>query len=101
MGDPGREAGTGPLVQIVWSRRALSDLLSIRAYIGRLNPLAARRMTARLQAAASGLDEHSERGRPAGSGMRELTVVPPYVIRYQVTEGTVLILRIKHGAQAV
>ena len=88
------------MVQIDRIRRALADLSSIRAYIGKFSPLAAQRMTVRPRAAASGLYDYPERGRPAGSGMRELTIVPPYVIRYRVSGGEVLILRIKHGARA-
>ena len=78
----------------------MSELSSIRAYIGQFSPLAAQRMTVRLRAAAAALRAFPERGRLAGSGMRELTIVPPYVIRYRVGQDAVVILRIKHGARA-
>ena len=88
------------MVQIVWSRRALVDLATIRTYIDQFSPLAAQRMTARLRTAAASLHAYPERGRLAGNGARELTIVPPYVIRYRTAGNEVLILRIKHGARA-
>jgi plasmid stabilization system protein ParE len=53
----------------------------------------------RLIAVADSLAEFSERGRDVGGGRREITSVWPYVIRYRVEDDTVLILRIRHGAQ--
>lgn len=88
------------MVQVGWSRRALADLAAIRTYIHQSRPLAALRMAQRLKAAAENLADNSERGRPAGpTGIRELTVIWPYVIRYKVARGVVQIVRIKHGAQ--
>ncbi len=87
------------MVQVVWSRRALADLEAIRTYIGQFNPLAAQRMVLRLRAAALGLHEHPQRGRALREDIRELTVVPPYVIRYQVAGSRVAIMRIRHGAR--
>ena len=55
-------------------------------------------MALRLIAAATSLSEQPSRGRVAGR-FRELATVPPYLIRCQVTDETVQILRIKHGAQ--
>ena len=57
-------------------------------------------MVLRLRAAALALHEQPQRGRPVAEGVRELTVVPPYVIRYHLKGSTVSIIRIKHGAQA-
>jgi len=34
-------------------------------------------------------------------GLRELTIIHPYLIRYRVRNDTVLVLRIRHGAQDV
>jgi plasmid stabilization system protein ParE len=41
----------------------------------------------------------SERGRDAGGGRREMTIVWPYVLRYRVEAERVVILRVRHGAQ--
>lgn len=84
---------------VVWSGEARSNLVAIRDYIGQFNPLAAQRLANRLVALVDSLDEFSERGRLAGRGLRELTAVWPYIIRYRVTQDTVIILRIRHGAQ--
>ncbi|MEO8925817.1 MAG: type II toxin-antitoxin system RelE/ParE family toxin [Caulobacteraceae bacterium] len=87
------------MVQVVWSRRALADLDSIRAYIGQFSPLAAQRMAARLRSAGESLQAQPNRGRLAGRGFRELTIVPPYIVRYRVTDAGVVIAHIRHGAQ--
>jgi toxin ParE1/3/4 len=74
------------MVQVGWTRRALADLAAIRAYIHQSRPLAAHRMAQRLKTAGDSLGDHPERGRSAGrTGVRELVVIPPYVIRYKVT----------------
>lgn len=87
------------MVQVVWSRRALADLAAIRAYIDQFSPLAAQRMALRLKAAADSLDRFPDRGRPVAPSIRELTVINPYIIRYQVLADRVGIIRIRHGAQ--
>ena len=88
------------MVQVGWSRRALVDLSAIGAYIHQSRPLAAQRMAQRLRIAAESLADSPDRGRPAGPvGVRELTVIWPYIIRYKVTASAVQIIRIKHGAQ--
>jgi plasmid stabilization system protein ParE len=61
--------------------------------------LAAQRLTARLVATVEHLADHPHRGRPIGSGVRELTIVRPYLVRYRVTNRGVEVLRIRHGAQ--
>jgi toxin ParE1/3/4 len=87
------------VVQVVWTRRALSDLVAIRAYIGQFSPLAAQRMASRLKRAGDSLAKHPDRTRSAAPGLRELTAIPPYILRYQVTPEAVVILRIRHAAQ--
>jgi len=49
--------------------------------------------------AADSLAEFSDRGREAMGGTRETTIVWPYVLRYQVEQEQVIILRIRHGAR--
>ncbi len=56
-------------------------------------------MAMRLKRAGDSLGEHSERTRFVGRGLRELTAIPPYILRYQVTSDAVVIVRIRHGAQ--
>jgi len=73
--------------------------MAIREYIGQFSPLAAQRIAARLRSAAESLAEHPERGRLATATLRELVVVPPYVIRYYFGDDTVRIVRLRHAAQ--
>jgi plasmid stabilization system protein ParE len=87
------------LVQVVWTRRAAADLVAIRDYISLDNPLAGVRTAQRLRQAGDSLSLFPERGRKAGRHIRELTVIYPYIIRYTVVAGMVMIVRIKHGAQ--
>ena len=48
--------------------------------------------------AAEGLSELPLRGRSIGGGRRTLVAIPPYLIRYRVTCGTVEIIIAGHGA---
>ncbi len=62
----------------MWTAEAADNLDAIVSYIELFNPSAASRMAERLIALADSLAEFPERGRDAGEGRRELTVVPPY-----------------------
>jgi addiction module RelE/StbE family toxin len=85
---------------VAFSPEALTDLASIRSYIGEDNPAAASRVAIQLVAACDRLEHLPERGRPGlVPGTRELTVMWPYVIVYRVAEDGVAIIRIWHGAQ--
>ena len=86
-------------MEAVFAPAAVTDLITIRNYIGHFNPVAARRMANRLKAAAESLADFPERGRRRTDGAHELVAVPPYVIVYDVTPGRVTILRVWHGAQ--
>ena len=86
---------------IVWTDEAVANLDAIVAYISEFNPAAAERLAERLIALADSLAEFSDRGRDAGDGRREMTIVPPYVMRYRVDGERVIILRVRHGAREV
>jgi addiction module RelE/StbE family toxin len=85
--------------RVVWTAEAVENLEAIATYIEAFNPVAAVRVVQRLVALAKSLAEFSERGRDAGGGRREMTIVPPYVLRYRVDGDRVFILRIRHGAR--
>jgi toxin ParE1/3/4 len=87
------------LREIVWTDEAIAHLEAIVAYIAAFNPAAADRLGGRLIEAADSLAEFSDRGREAMGGTRETTIVWPYVLRYQVEQEQVIILRIRHGAR--
>lgn len=85
--------------RIVWTEDAVANLEAIEAYISIFDAVAARRLAERLIEVADSLAEFSERGRDAGGGLREMTTVWPYILRYRVEPERVIILRIRHGAQ--
>ena len=87
------------MVQVVWTRSALVELVAIQAYIAQFNPLAAHRLAIHIRATGDSLDVHSDRGRPISHGRRELTTTPPYVIRYRKVGDRVEILEIRHSAR--
>ena len=83
-----------------FSDGALDDLDSIRDYIAAQGaPVSAERHAERLMQAIRNLRLNPHIGHPIGEAMRELTTVPPHLIRYEVVEGAVIILRIRHGAR--
>jgi addiction module RelE/StbE family toxin len=84
-----------------WTRPAAGDLRCIARYIRRDNPTAARNVATAIFNAGNSLNNSPERGRKGRiPGTREL-VFPgwPYILVYEITEHTVQILRIYHGAQ--
>jgi toxin ParE1/3/4 len=86
-------------VTIRWSRRALSDVAGIYAYIAADSPEAAVRMADRLLSAVEGLARFPQMGRSGRlAGRREL-VVERYVVTYSVRRGEIHILAVEHSAQ--
>jgi len=84
-----------------WTMPAAEDLQHIARYIRRDNPTAARKVAKTIFDAGNALEAFPGRGRTGRiPGTREL-VFPgwPYILVYEVTEHTVEILRIYHGAQ--
>jgi toxin ParE1/3/4 len=87
------------LHRIVWTRQARDDPDRIGEYIGQFAPLAAQRFALRLVMAVESLAQQSQRERPGPAGMRELTIIATYLIRYRVTDGDIEVLTIRHGAR--
>jgi toxin ParE1/3/4 len=86
-------------VTVTWSPAALSDVARIYDYIASFNPAAAQRLARRLLDAGDLLEEFPERGRPTSAGTRELLIVWPYALVYEIKEFEVQVLRVWHGAQ--
>jgi addiction module RelE/StbE family toxin len=88
-------------VKLIWSAFALSDRDRIFTYIEADNPSAAVLIDERIVAATRRLIEFPASGRTGRiAGTRELVINgTPYVAAYAVTETTVRILRVLHGAQ--
>jgi len=87
------------LRRIVWTDDSVGHLEAIVTYVSAFDPAASARLAARLIEVADSLAEFSERGRDAGGGLREMTTIWPYILRYRVEGDTVIILRVRHGAR--
>jgi len=88
-------------VKLTWSAYALSDRDAIFTYIEADNPAAAILIDERIVSAARRLLDFPANGRLGRiAGTRELVINDtPYVAAYAITETTVRILRVLHGAQ--
>lgn len=86
---------------LAWSAFALSDRDAIFTYIESENPSAAILVDERIVAAVRRLIDFPASGRVGRiAGTRELVVNgTPYVAAYAITQTTVRILRVLHGAQ--
>lgn len=86
---------------MIWRATARADVIRIVRHIYEENPLAARRMARELVVAADSLAVFPRRGRPGRiAGTRELPIIRPYIIVYEVAEqDNVTILRVWHAAQ--
>ena len=85
------------MASVRWLPEALHDLTHAAAYIRQHDLAAADRYYERLIALAGSLCQFPHRGRPAADGCRELTGMPPYVLRYRVTDDQVEIVEVRHG----
>ena len=88
-------------MKLVFSRAAVSDLVRLREFIAVHNPAAAQRVAARLRVAISRLTDSPQVGRPVedlSGEIREL-IFGKYVVRYQVLQTSVYILKIWHGRE--
>jgi addiction module RelE/StbE family toxin len=85
--------------RLIWSTDAIDDLRAIRSYIAESNPSAASRVAERLIDAANSLVVFPDRGRPVRTGVREHTIIRPYIIRYAVLPDEVRIAVVRHSAR--
>jgi toxin ParE1/3/4 len=89
-------------MRVVWSPRALEDLLSIRRFIERENPTAAVHVVATIIGFInSRLPTFPEAGRPGRvKGTREALVPKlPYIVPYRAKGDRIDILRVYHAAR--
>jgi toxin ParE1/3/4 len=88
-------------MKIVWSRRAIRHLVSLREFIARDSEQNAALVAERILSSVDILRAHPEMGRPGrASGTREL-VVPdtPFIIPYRVKENRLELIAVLHGRQ--
>lgn len=87
-------------MRVIWTRTALSGIASAHQYLMLFNPTAAIRLAEALLAQGLALAHFPHRGRLVPhTQMREIVVIHPYVMRYRIVDGTVVILRIRHAAR--
>jgi toxin ParE1/3/4 len=86
--------------EVVFAPSADGDLDSIAGYIAQDNPRAAVALIRDLRARCLSLKDFPLRGRRFNAEHRTL-VASPYLIFYRVQDDTVVIVRIRHGAQDV
>ncbi|MGB9365861.1 MAG: type II toxin-antitoxin system RelE/ParE family toxin [Xanthobacteraceae bacterium] len=90
---------------VVWSENALDDLDSAIAYIAADNPIAARKVLERIDAATDAIGQVAtgRRGRVAGTYEKSVRGLP-YIIAYAIQplpggRERIVILRVIHGAR--
>jgi plasmid stabilization system protein ParE len=87
-------------MRIRWTPAAAADLRHISDYLKDRQPTYRQPTMRKLYQAIRSLREWPHRGRPGEDGTRELLFPPlPYVAVYRVSEHSVEVLRIYHGAQ--
>ena len=88
-------------LEIVWSRKALAQLVEIRRFIALDKPGAAARLAARIVSVVAALRTHPNMGRAGVEpGTRELVIGgTPYVVIYRVGRKRITILTVWHGAR--
>ena len=88
-------------MRLRWFSRALADLVSLRAYIARDNPIAAAEMAERILKHVNLLIDQPGMGRPGRiEGTKELVISgTPYIVPYRIKKGEIQLLRVFHGAQ--
>ena len=87
-------------MKLVWSRLALRDVQRRVIYIRQFNELAAQREGESLFLIGEKLKVAPNIGRHGRrAGTMEYVGLEPYVVVYRVTDSTVRIIRVWHGAQ--
>lgn len=88
-------------MRVRWLRKALRNLDAEASYIATDDPVAARKVVARVLEAVAGLENHPGVGRPGRvAGTRELIVRHTrYIVPYRVRSETIEILRVFHASR--
>jgi addiction module RelE/StbE family toxin len=88
-------------MRVRWTTTAADDLAHIVEYIGKDNPVAARRVAQTIYQSIAGLRKFPNIGRVGlAENTRELTFPPwPYIAVYEIIDDQVQVLRIRHAAQ--
>jgi len=84
-------------MRLVFTATASRDLMRLREFIAKKNPLAARKYSQQLIKQINSLLKQPQSGKAAEEALdvREL-VARDYIVRYQLTEKQLIILKIWH-----
>ena len=88
-------------MKLQFSNVAVEDLVRLKEFIAQHNPEAAKKVAKRLRGAIQGLIKTPQIGRPVTDipgEIREL-VFGKYIIRYEVRQNILYILRVWHGKE--
>ena len=88
------------MARVVWPLATVNAINDILAYIEPIDAAAAARVCRRLFELGDSLQDFPQRGRIGPDGTRELTGVPPYILRDRVIGDDVVIVDVRHGARA-
>ena len=90
--------------KVVWAEPAWDDLAAVADYIARGSEHYAATLVDEVKYAASSLADFAERGQAVSEfgdeSIREL-LIRPYRLVYKITEDTVIVLTLVHGARRV
>jgi len=88
-------------MRITWTRQATRDLQSLRTYIARDNPDAARSVALRILESVERLGDHPASGRYGRLPNTRELIVPgtPFIVPYRTRDEVVEILAIMHAAR--
>lgn len=87
-------------MQIRWIVEAVQDIESLRLYIEKDKPNAAKQVVHKIFSAAKTIALHPNIGRPGRTpNTREFIVTgTPFIVPYRVQKGALELLRVLHGA---
>lgn len=88
------------MAQVVWSAGALEEIALIRDYIAQFDPAAANRLARKLLDAGESLRDFPRCARVLDGEVRQLSLIWPYAIQYEINGDRVDILRVRHGARS-
>ena len=87
------------MAEVGWSENALADIQAISDHLSADNPRAAGELVDRLFKATDLLQQFPFSGRRLRGGLRELTTVHPYLIRFEPGSDLVRVVEVRHGAR--
>ena len=91
--------------RLIWSARALRDLVRLHAFLAAKNPVAARRGVATIRRSLRLLERHPQAGRPAAEMPVEFREWPiafasgSYIALYRNDGQTVVIVAVRHSRE--